>query len=88
MTSPTHPRGRGRSGDRARPADERKPTVRQIYALAAALAKRVGEAFPETAAEASELIERLRIENGHPAPRLEDTPPRSIPRGGLWRERT
>ena len=43
------------------------PTVRQVYALA-------GEAFPETRAEASELIERLRIENGHPAPRLSDTP--------------
>jgi hypothetical protein len=85
MTSPTHPRGRRRSGDPARPADERKPTVRQIYALAAALAERVGEEFPETAADASELIERLRIENGHPAPRLEDTPPRKLPRRGTRR---
>ncbi|HKY12200.1 MAG TPA: hypothetical protein VJL85_02550 [Gaiellaceae bacterium] len=88
MTTPTHPRGREPS-DRGRsdrePADrkrrdrkpgDRKPTVRQVYALAAALAERLGEEFPATAAEASELIERLRIENGHPAPRLEDTPPR------------
>jgi hypothetical protein len=52
------------------------PSVRQIYALAAALAERVGEDFPTTSAQASELIERLRIENGHPAPRLEDTRPR------------
>ncbi len=50
-----------------------RPTVRQIYALAAALCERNGEEFPETVADASELIERLRIENGHPAPRLEDT---------------
>jgi hypothetical protein len=69
MTSPTHPRGR-------EPGD-RKPTVRQIYALAAALAERLGEEFPDTAAEASQLIERLRIESGHPAPRLEDSPRRS-----------
>ena len=55
-------------------AVERKPTVRQVYALAAALCERAGEEFPETSDGASELIERLRIENGHPAPRLEDTP--------------
>ena len=53
---------------------KRKPTVRQIYALAAALCERAGEEFPETGEAASELIERLRIENGHPAPRLEDVP--------------
>jgi len=54
-----------------------RPTVRQIYALAA------GEEFPETRDAASELIERLRIENGHPAPRLEDSPmpPRGRRRG-------
>ena len=51
-----------------------KATVRQVYALAAALCDRAGEAFPETRDEASELIERLRLENGHPAPRLEDAP--------------
>jgi hypothetical protein len=49
-----------------------KPSVRQVYALAAALCERAGVSFPETREEASELIERLRIENGHPAPRLED----------------
>jgi hypothetical protein len=76
MPTPTHPRGKesGRGG-------ERKPTVRQVYALAAALAERLGEEFPATAAQASELIERLRIENGHPAPRLEDTPARRRPKG-------
>jgi len=50
-----------------------KPTIRQIYALAGALCERAGEEFPEDKEAASELIERLRIENGHPAPRLEDT---------------
>lgn len=51
-----------------------RPTVRQIYALAAARCERGGEEFPETRDAASELIERLRIENGHPTPRLEDSP--------------
>lgn len=55
---------------------EATPTVRQVYALAAALCERAGETFPETRADASELIETLRIENGHPAPRLEDSPRR------------
>jgi hypothetical protein len=50
------------------------PTVRQVYALAAALCERMGEEFPRTRETASETIERLRIENGHPAPALEDTP--------------
>jgi hypothetical protein len=58
-----------------------KPTVRQVYALAAALCERAGEEFPETRDAASELIERLRVENGHPAPRLEDVPLRR----GRWR---
>ena len=58
-----------------------KPTVRQIYALAAALCERAGEEFPESRDAASELIERLRIENGHPAPRLEDVPFRPRGRG-------
>ena len=49
-----------------------KPTVRQVYALAAALCERMGEEFPESRGDASELIERLRIENGHPSPSLED----------------
>jgi hypothetical protein len=75
MTNPTHPRGsgRGRRGRSGSGLDDRKPTVRQIYALAAALAERLGEEFPATAAQASELIQRLRTEGGHPAPRLEDT---------------
>jgi hypothetical protein len=50
---------------------ERKPTVRQIYALAGALCERMGEEFPATPGAASELIERLRRENGHPAPALD-----------------
>jgi hypothetical protein len=62
-----------------------KPTVRQVYALAAALCERAGEAFPETWEAASELIERLRIENGRSAPRLEDVPFR--PRGRRGRPR-
>jgi hypothetical protein len=55
---------------------EGRPTIRQVYALAAALCERAGEEFPDTRGAASELIERLRIENGHPAPALADTPPR------------
>jgi hypothetical protein len=51
-----------------------KPTVRQVYALAAALCSRAGLAFPETCEAASELIERVRLEIGHPSPRLADTP--------------
>ena len=62
-------------------AVKRKPTVRQVYALAAALCERAGEEFPETSDGASELIERLRIESGHPAPRLEDTSLRPQRRG-------
>src|ERR1041384_7228314 len=60
---------------------EAKATVRQIYALAAALCERAGEEFPETREAASELIERLRIENRHPAPRL-GAGPGWAPRGG------
>ena len=58
-----------------------KATVRQVYALAAALCERAGEEFPETREAASELIERLRTESGHPAPRLEDVPHRRRARG-------
>jgi hypothetical protein len=64
-----------------------KPTVRQVYALAAALCERGGEAFPGTFDEASELIERLRLESGHPAPRLEDVLLRPRRRRGRWRRR-
>ena len=56
-----------------------RQTIRQIYALAAALCERAGEEFPETRDDASELIERLRIENGHPTSRLQDTPVRGPP---------
>jgi hypothetical protein len=40
------------------------------------LCERAGEEFPWTRGAASELIERLRLETGHPAPRAEDTLPR------------
>ena len=74
----THPN----EGQGSRPTSgEGKPTIRQVYALAGALCERLGEEWPETRADASELIEWLRIENGHPAPRLEDTPPRAARRG-------
>jgi hypothetical protein len=67
-----------------------KPTVRQVYALAAALCERAGEALPETREAASALIERLRLESGHPAPRLADMPfrPRRRRRrhGAPWQE--
>jgi hypothetical protein len=53
------------------------PTVRQIYALAAALCQLCDEEFPETRHAATELIERFRRELGHPQPRLEDTRARS-----------
>ncbi len=55
------------------------PTVRQIYALAAALCTRSGEEFPATREAASEAIERLRAENGQSAPRLQGSAP---PRAG------
>jgi len=49
----------------------RKPTVKQVYAIAAELCEQSGEQFPETVAEASELIERLRLENGKEVGRRE-----------------
>ena len=57
----------------------------QVYALAAALCERAGEEFPETSEAASELIERLRLETGHPQPRLEDAPFRPRRRRGRGR---
>jgi hypothetical protein len=39
-------------------------TVKQRYAIAAALCKRVGERFPASRGEASDLIEKLRKEGG------------------------
>lgn len=53
-----------------------KPTIRQIYALAAVLCTMCDERFPETKDEASELIERFRRETGHDQPRLDDAPRR------------
>jgi hypothetical protein len=41
-------------------SDDRKPTARQIYALARVLCGRAGEPWPETRAEAVSLIARLR----------------------------
>jgi len=70
-----HPRV-GPDGGEEGGAKPRPPTVRQVYALAAALCQKHGEEFPETRAAASELIERLRVETGHPSPQLEDGPPR------------
>src|SRR5262249_22091820 len=58
------------------------PTARQIYALAAALCEKNSEPFPETLAEASTQLERLRRELGHPAPHLADCPPRFRRRRG------
>jgi hypothetical protein len=51
------------------------PTTRQMWALAAALCARAGE-VPVDRASASGLIERLRLELGHPEPRLGDAPRR------------
>ena len=56
-----------------------RPTVRQVYALAAALCDGAGLAFPRTRGQASSLIERLRIDTGHRAPRLTDLPVRLSP---------
>jgi len=67
---------------------DEKPTVRQVYALAVVLCERAGEEFPETREAASELIERLRLETGHPAPRLEDVPLRPRRRRRRWGRRT
>ena len=63
------------------------PTVRQIYALAAAACEKLDEPWPETFDDASELIERLRTEIEHPQPRLDDCPRRRRPRWLRRRER-
>ena len=65
---------------------EAPPTARQIYALAAVLCEQAGESFPETRGEASSVIERVRLELGHPEPRVEDRRGRSRS-GGLARGR-
>ena len=63
--------------EQRRPTRPNAPlTVKQVWALAAALCERAGEDFPESRGEASDLIRRLRMENGHPDPELE---PRALP---------
>jgi hypothetical protein len=81
-----HPRA-GPSGEAERRTGgkPKPPTVRQVYALAAALCEKHGEQFPETRADASQLIERLRHETGHPSPRLEDASSAQGPRPGRRR---
>jgi len=59
-------------GENGHERGRRKPTVKQVYALARELCEREGEGFPETVVEASELIERLRVENGKPGGRVAD----------------
>jgi hypothetical protein len=44
--------------------------VKQIYALAAALCTFTGQDFPTTRDDATDLIERIRIDIGHPEPSL------------------
>lgn len=56
----------------------RPPTVRQIYALAGALCEFTDQEFPRTREQASDLIERLRIDTGHPRPSLEDAAPSRV----------
>jgi hypothetical protein len=46
---------------------DRKPTVRQLYALAILLCEQAAEPFPETGVAASELIKRLSLETGSAA---------------------
>lgn len=43
---------------------EARPTPKQVYALAHELCERGGEEFPATRGAASDLIRRLRRENG------------------------
>ena len=62
----------------------RRPTIRQVYALAHALCVRDGFTFPLTFAEMSYLIEAIRREIGHPEPELDDCARRRRPR---WRSR-
>ena len=62
-----------------------RPTVKQVYALAAVLCDGAGLAFPRTRGQASTLIERLRVDTRHPAPRLTDVPARSAARRGRRR---
>jgi hypothetical protein len=58
----------------------RRPTIRQIYALAAALCTQADEPWPETFDDASALIREVRLEIGHPEPELEDCAYRRRPK--------
>jgi hypothetical protein len=58
----------------------RGPTVRQVYAIAAALCAKLDEPWPETFDEASQLIGRIRTEIGHAQPRLEECASRRRPK--------
>lgn len=69
--SPTPEGGRRRSG-LERKRRPKPPTVKQIYALAAALCTFTGQDFPGTREEATGLIERIRIDIGHPEPSLRE----------------
>ena len=51
---------------------DRPPTARQIYALAAAFCVKEGYEWPETRADASDLLGELRREIGHPRAELAD----------------
>jgi len=43
-----------------KPSRTKPPSVRQVYAIAHAFCERLGERWPESGAEASELIRHLR----------------------------
>ncbi len=43
-----------------KPSRTKPPSVRQVYAIAHAFCERLGERWPESRAEASELIRHLR----------------------------
>ena len=47
---------------------EAPPTVKQVYAIAAALCNQAGEEFPRSRGEASELIRKLRGESSEASP--------------------
>ena len=67
--SPNPGGGRWRSGAQKKPRPK-PPTVKQVYALAAALCTFTGQEFPRTRDEATDLIERIRLDIGHPEPSL------------------
>ena len=48
-------------------SNEAKPTVKQVYAIAAALCKESGREFPQSRGEASEMIKKLRGEPSNSA---------------------